>query len=322
MKMKIITFDDINKLQIASEQCYQWVSEMIQNKESALLPPKISMKPVEGVFCNVMPSILKDETNALLHGGGVKIVTRYPKRQPSLDSKLLLFDGESGEFLALMDANWITAMRTGAVAAHSILLLAKKGFSTLGILGLGNTARAALMVLAAMQPDRELSIKLLKYKGQEKLFIERFKEYPNLHFSCVDNADMLIKGSDVVVSAATYLPEDICGDECYEEGVLVVPIHTLGFTNCDLFFDKIYADDYGHVCHFKNFDKFKYFAEVSDVIHGKAVGRENDNERILAYNIGVSIHDINFAAHIYQMLKDDKSIINVDLHDPTEKFWI
>lgn len=320
--MKLVTFDDISKLQIKPEQCYQWVSQMIKNKEAALLPPKISMKPMEGIFCNVMPSILKDETNTLSYSGGVKIVTRYPKRQPSLDSKLLLFDAKSGEFLALMDANWITAMRTGAVAAHSILLLAQKEFSTLGILGLGNTARAALMVLTSVQPDREFSIKLLRYKGQENLFIERFKEYSNLHFSCVDSVEMLIGGSDVVVSAATYLPEDICRDEYFEEGVLVVPIHTLGFTNCDLFFDKVYADDYNHVCHFKNFNRFRYFAEVSDVVNGKAVGRESDNERILAYNIGVSIHDINFAAHIYQMLRDNKSIIDIDLHDPTEKFWI
>lgn len=126
----------------------------------------------------------------------------------------------------------------------------------------------------------------------------------------------------MVISAATYLPNDLCEDSCFDEGVLVVPIHTLGFTNCDLFFDKIYADDYGHVHHFKNFDQFRYFAEVSDVVNGRAVGRESDSERILAYNIGVSMHDINFAAHIYSLLKDDPRLMDIDLHDPVEKFWI
>lgn len=255
-------------------------------------------------------------------GGGAKVVTRYPERKPSLDSKLLLLDAESGEFLALMDANWITAMRTGAVAAHSIMLFAKENYSVLGMLGLGNTARAALLVLTSMMPEREFKIKLLKYKGQETLFMERFAKYPNLHFTCVDNADTLVKGTDVVISAATYLPQDICEDACFEPGVLVVPIHTLGFTNCDLFFDKVFADDLGHVCHFKNFDKFKYFAEVSDVVSGKSVGRESDEERILAYNIGISMHDINFASHIYQLLRDDPNLTDIDLHDPAEKFWI
>lgn len=314
--MKQITFGDIVNLNISPSLCYQWVSEMIANKKESILPPKISMKPADEVFCNVMPSILSEKV------GGVKIVTRYPERNPSLDSKILLFDVEKGDFLALMDANWITAMRTGAVAAHSILLLAKKCFAELGIVGLGNTARATLLALASMMPDREMHIKLLRYKGQEKLFAERFAEYPNFHFSYVEDYRTLIKGSDVVISCVTFFHEDICTDDCFDEGVLVVPVHTRGFTNCDLFFDKVFADDYGHVKHFKNFEKFKYFSEVCDVVNGNMLGRENDRERILAYNVGVSIHDIYFAMHIYQMLKEKDSLVDIDLGEPIEKFWI
>ena len=84
----------------------------------------------------------------------------------------------------------------------------------------------------------------------------------------------------------------------------------------------MFADDTGHVCHFKNFDKFRNFAEVSDVVNGKKPGRENDKERILAYNIGISLHDINFAAHIYELLRDDKSLKGIDFNGPTEKYWI
>ena len=142
-----------------------------------------------------------------------------------------------------------------------------------------------------------------------------------MHFSIGDDEAALVKGADVVISAATYLSGDICTDDCFAEGVLVVPIHTLGFTNCDLFFDKVYADDYGHVHHFKNFEKFSYFAEVSDVVNGTAVGRENNRERIIAYNIGVSMHDVNYAAHIYEML-DHVKLRDVDLRGPAEKFWI
>ena len=64
-----------------------------------------------------MPVILPS-----INYGGVKLVTRYPKRNPSLDSEILLYDLKTGENVALMDGNWITTMRTGAVAAHSIRL--------------------------------------------------------------------------------------------------------------------------------------------------------------------------------------------------------
>ncbi|MGN0437560.1 MAG: ornithine cyclodeaminase [Lachnospiraceae bacterium] len=318
--MKLLTFEDIINLNIDATSCFNWVSEMIQNKKNTQLPPKISMHPNDGVFCNFMPSIIPDTVFGSV--GGIKIVNRYPDRVPSLDSKLLLMDMDNGDFLALMDANWITAMRTGAVAVHSMKYLAKSDFNRISLLGLGNTARATIYILANVFPEREFDIKLLKYKEQEKSFVDRFKDYDNLHFTFVDDMESLVKFSHVVISCVTYLENDICQDEYFDEGILVIPVHTRGFTNCDLFFDKIYADDYGHVCHFKNFHQFKYFAEMCDVVNGTAVGRENDRERILAYNIGLSIHDINYANHIYQMIKDDPKYNCFDMKNPVNKFWV
>ena len=317
--MKIITFDDIASLKITPSECYNWVNEVIAHKSSALLPPKISMKPSAGIFCNIMPCIIPEEISPLGYSvGGVKAVTRYPDRKPSLDSKILLFNADTGENLALMDGNFITAMRTGAVAAHSVRLFAKKDYHTVGIMGLGNTARAFMLVLAETD-NRSISVKLLKHKGQEELFAQRFSGYKHLNFEYVNTPEDLVQGSDVIVSAVTYAPEDFCRDECFDEGVLVVPVHTLGFTNCDLFFDKVFADDTGHVKHFRNFEKFRYFAEVSDVVNGRASGREDEGERILAYNIGISLHDINFAAHI---LTKSIHAADIDMHDPESKFWL
>lgn len=297
---------------------------MIQQKRQALLPPKISMKPRDGVFCNIMPCITNHVGNTK-NMGGVKIVTRYPQRIPSLESQIMLMDAYSGEFLALMDGTWITAMRTGAVAAHSIILFAKKGFTTIGMMGLGNVSRSTLLILADVLHEQQLHIKLLKYKGAEEDFTKRFSIYGNLLFSFVDTPEEMVKDSDVVISGATYLPEDVCSNDCFGKGVLVLPIHTLGFTNCDLFFDKVFADDLGHVHHFKNFEKFKSFAEVCDVVNKEKPGRESDDERILVYNIGISLHDICFASRIYEML-DEKGVLStlpdINMAEPKEKFWI
>ncbi|MDY6063072.1 MAG: hypothetical protein SPI53_04725 [Erysipelotrichaceae bacterium] len=317
--MKIINFEDIKKLNISPKQCYEWVSDMIENKDKVVLPPKISMVPFDKAFYNVMPSIVPVDKH---RAAGVKIVSRYPERKPSLESKLMLFDVESGKFLALMDANWITTMRTGAIAVHSIKLFAKKDFHNIGIIGLGNTARATMLVLADVMPDTKFNVRLLKYKDEAQLFMNRFKDYENFNFEIVDNIEELIGESEVVISAATYFDQDICEDKYFKEGILIVPIHTRGFSNCDLFFDKIYADDYGHVHHFKNFDKFNYFSEVADVVNGKNIGRENNKERILVYNIGLSMHDINFAYHIYELINQDGSISEIDMNDPMDKYWI
>lgn len=222
--MKIITHTDIMKLNVDPVQCYQWVSEMLKNKQNVILPAKISMKPKEDIFYNVMPSLLPQ-----FQSGGVKIVTRYPGRTPALDSQIILYDYETGKIKALMDGNYITTMRTGAVAAHSIKLFSKKNFKTIGVIGLGNTARATLKVLLALYPDREFQLKLFKYKDQHLLFKEFVRSLPNsgnVEIIFCENYEETVKGSDVIISSVTYFAEDICDDDCYDEGCLVVPIHT------------------------------------------------------------------------------------------------
>ena len=316
--MKLIGFQEIEHISLDPTLYLNWVIDLLTRKDETILPPKISIKPYDGVFCNVMPSFIPGDG---VDYEGVKVVTRYPGRSPALDSKLLLVNAKTGEYLALMNADWITAIRTGAVAAHSIMLFAKTNYHVIGMLGLGNVSRATLFMLLELNKDKEFEIKLFRHNNSEVSFMERFKNYSNVRFSIVDDYYSVIKGSDVVVSGVTYAPVDFCPDEAFDEGVLVVPIHTLGFTNCDLFFDKVFADDTGHVCHFKNFSRFRHYAEVSDVINGKEEGRLNDNERILVYNIGISIHDINYAAHLYELVKNNPEIPEIDITGPTEKYW-
>ncbi|MBR2724778.1 MAG: ornithine cyclodeaminase [Ruminococcus sp.] len=313
--MKIITHQDILDLNITPAEAYEWSEFVIRNKDKAILPPKISIKPedMEGVFCNVMPCYLGEF-------GGVKMVTRYPDRAPALDSQLMLLDTATGTTQAIIDANFITALRTGAVCVHSLLQFALKDFSVIAMMGLGNVMRATMMILADKVKDRQLTIRLLKFSNEHELFAERFSACENITFEYCDTAEELIDGADVVISAVTYAGQNICEDKYFKPGVVVIPVHTLGFTNCDLFFDKVFADDYGHVKHFRYFDKFKSFSEVSDVVNGRKPGRESDEERILVYNIGIALHDIYYAGKIYNKIGEKAT--QVEFKAPTERFWL
>lgn len=312
--MKIIDFEAISNLALSPSVSLEWVESALRLKYDCCLPSKISLKIDSDIFFNTMPSFIP-----ACGRFGVKIVSRFPKRNPSLLSDILLYDSNSGDTLALMDGSWITAMRTGASAALSIKYLKSSDAKDYAFMGLGNTARATLLCLLSIVDD-PLHIRLLAYKGQEQLFMDRFKEYPNLTFSVYDNTEELISGADVVISCVTVAHDLFASDACFKPGVLVVPVHTRGFQNCDLFFDKIYADDTAHVSEFKYFDQFKQFDEFVNVLLGRNSGRASDEERILVYNIGIALHDIYFASKIYDLMKESFPDLISSMTD--DKFWV
>ena len=312
--MKIISHNEIINLKISWNEIFDWVETIITQKNKMILPPKLSMKREGGVFYNTMPSILP-----LYNIAGVKVVSRYPQRVPSLDSQILLYDLNTGKCKALLDGNFITAVRTGAVAVYSIKTFAKKDFKTIGIIGLGNTSRATIQMLLEVYKDNNFIFKLYRYKDQHLSFKERFKKYSNVKWEIYDTYDEVISESDVVISAITYTNDNLTKEENYKPGCLVVPIHTRGFKNCALFCDKVYADDEGHVKGFEFFDRFKYFSEVTDVVSGERKGRVNNEERIIVYNIGISLQDIYIANKIYEISNKNSEI---SLNPPKEKFWI
>jgi len=313
--MKLITQQQIIDLGITPAECIRWVTESFKMKYNCFLPHKNSLKPFGEVFFNTMPCYIPEPVNRF----GVKEVSRFPQENPSLNAELLLYDGLNGNLLALMDANWITTMRTGAVAALAINTFKSSSASVFSFIGLGNTARATMLCLLETVKT-PITVRLMEYKGQEQLFIKRFEKYDLVHFETVSNHRDLVTGADVIISSVTAATELIAPDECYKEGCMVLPIHTRGFQNCDLFFDKVFADDTAHVHEFRYFDRFRKFAEFSKVLLGETPGRENDKERILSYNIGIALHDILFASRIYDMLERESETI--DFPKNKNKFWI
>lgn len=298
--MKRITNQEIENLNITPIKCVDWVREAFIMKSECQLPAKISVHPTGNDFFTTMPCLLPKEYGRF----GAKVVSRIVGRVPALKSDMMLFDSNSGELLALVDCDWITAMRTGAVATLAIKTFRNSTAKEYAFIGLGSTARATLTCLLESCKDEQLNIRLFKYKDQAERIIEEYKHYENATFRVVDTTAELVDGADVVVSCITDAGGLLVEDErLFKPGVLVVPVHTRGFQNCDTTFDKVYADDTDHVKGFKYFSQFRQFHQIEEVLKGEAEGRKSDTERILSYNIGLGLHDVLYASRIYDMLK-------------------
>jgi ornithine cyclodeaminase/alanine dehydrogenase-like protein (mu-crystallin family) len=89
---------------------------------------------------------------------GVKVLARFPERGPgaSLNSLLLLFSDEDGTPLAIMDAVYITAVRTAAGAALATRALAREGSRTVGMLGTGSLAWHSVLAHRILSPELQV----------------------------------------------------------------------------------------------------------------------------------------------------------------------
>ena len=308
--MKTISFSEISNLKITPQECILWATNAIKNKNLYKLPPKTSIKFGENNFFNTMPSLIPE-----LNMFGLKMVSRITDRTPALKADILLYDLKTGELLALLDGTWITSWRTGAVAAITINALSNKlNNSAYAFIGLGNTARTTLLCLEEINNHSEMNINLLAYKDQHDNFIERFKNYKNLHFTVYNDIHKMIQESNTIISCITATNTNLADETDFQKGTLVVPVHTRGFQNCELQFDKIYCDDIPHISGFQNFSKYKTVIEMTDVLNNQSFHRNKD-DRIIAYNIGISIHDIYYASQIFNKINSKESLID-------EKFWV
>lgn len=319
--MLICRHQNLAHLGIPPSECVTWIRQSFNLKKRATLPAKLSVHPIGTDFFNTMPCLLPPRETDGRQFFGVKVVSRIAAAVPSLNSTLLLYDAATGELLALMDADWITAMRTGAVATLVAQTFRTSNQVQYGMIGLGNTARASLLCLLDSEPALQHHVLLLQYKNQAESFIHRFAGYSNVTFEVVEKSEQLIAASDVIISCPTSADRLFCADDsAYKPGCVVIPVHSRGFQNCDLFFDRVVCDDTDHIAGFKNFNHFHGFCEMSDVLDGTHPGRQSSSERVLCYCIGLGLHDVFFASKFYERLQP--ILTQTSLDKETDKFWV
>lgn len=318
--MIVIQDREVRSLGLKPKDFIDSVRHCFVHKPECQLPPKISLHPKGDDFINTMPCLLPPETNRY----GVKIVSRVKGRTPALKSDSMLYDVTTGELLAVIDCDYITTMRTGAVAALAVDTLKKNNVKKIALMGLGNTGRATMMCLSSLlpPPDGKYEVSLLKYKDQAEQFIEHFKNLDNFHFTIANDTKELFENADVIISCITQANGLFIDDvNVFKPGVLVVPVHTRGFQNCDTMFDKVVCDDIGHVKGFKYFNQFKNLTELGDILRGDKPGRQSEEERIIDYNIGLGLHDAYICSKVYDAVKAQPHE-NIELVHSTQKYII
>jgi len=117
----------------------------------------LRIEPAGGYYAP-MPAYLRDGRGGAL---GLKSVAFFPGNagaRPTHLATVLLLDPATGELLALLDGRLITEMRTAAVTAVSVELLARPDARRLAMLGSGVQARSHLRALALVRPPASVRV--------------------------------------------------------------------------------------------------------------------------------------------------------------------
>ncbi len=296
---------------------YEWTSKVWLEQDEFLLAAKISIWQGDSGRFMTMPCVLPKYNIA-----GVKFISRNVDDAngiPARNSNIMLQSLTEHGLVAVLDGTFITTMRTGACAAYNAINFAREGSQTLALYGLGLTART-FMLFYGDQLRHPMTVKVLKYKDQAEMFIEEFKNNKLLNFEICDSIQDLFN-ADIIVSCVSFAHKELAPVDTYPTGCTIIPVHTAGFQNCDLEFEKVIVDDIDHVKKYRYYDQFKgRMARITDFANNRAKGRENDFERILVYNGGIAITDIYWAMKIVEKIGDNCP--QIPMSYPQKRFWV
>ncbi len=315
--MKYITHTHIKDTGITNQECYEWVDYILRHQAEYRLPLKTRIALEKSDYFNIMPCVMPSE-NIM----GVKVVTRNQFRRENgglnIEAQILLYRYDTEELLALLDGNWITTMRSAAIAVHS-LIHCSVNKKKIAFLGVGNIGTAVADILFSVKPEEQFNINVLKYKNQAERFVDRYKELRNLTFNICDNAEDTVNDCDVIVSCVTYADKDFCKASVYKKGCTVIPVHMRGFMECDKEFDHVITSDLESIKKFNYYDNIKRLSLLNDVVFDPDTIRRDPNDRVIIYNLGIALYDIYFAYKVYQKSKDDSISQNIN---PESVFYI
>ncbi|MCX5513696.1 ornithine cyclodeaminase family protein [Kaistia algarum] len=258
------------------------------------------------------------ETEAGFGHVGVKIVSVFPgnaaRGAATVQGVYLLFSGETGAPLALIDGPRLTLWRTAAASALAADYLARPDASHLVMIGAGAVAAHLVEAHAASRPIERVSIWSRRPEQAEALAARLTQ--PRLVVKPVDDLEAAVAEADIV-SAATLSKVPLVRGALLRPGTHVDLVG--GFTPSMREADddamrraRVYVDTFDGA-----------LAEAGDIVgpiasgvltreaimgdlfslaRGESEGRRNAEEITLFKSVGTALEDLAAAAHLWRRI--------------------
>jgi len=276
------------------------------------MPAKIGIHTRPDAFLHAMPAHIP-----ALGAAGIKWVGGYPENSkkglPYITGLLILNDDETGIPLDLMDAVWITAMRTGAATAIAAKHLARKESATAAILGCGVQGRSNLEALKRFFPLKNAR-GYDTHPERAAAYAKEMSAKLGIEVTAARDARHAVEGSDMVVTAGVIMkkPHASIQRGWLAEGSFASMVDFDSYWHADALSEasKFCTDDVPQLNYYKSIGYFQrtppIHADLGELVTGRKPGRESARERNFACNLGLALDDMAVAPLIYKQALDKK----------------
>ncbi len=277
------------------------------NKQSITpLRTPIAVKKHQGVSL-FMPAHLEDYT-------GLKIVSVYPDNHkqdlPTILGIIAILDASTGKPLAIMDATYLTGLRTGAASGVATDILALPSAKNMTIIGAGSQAIHQIKAILTVRKIQTVFIYDLEQDKARQLAEELTLEYPT-QFLVIKTPEEGVHKSEIVTTVTTSI-KPVFSHEAILPGTHINAIG--GFTpemqeipeaivtTSQIFVDSIDAvlKEAGDIIKPINNNLLikESLTEIGEVISGLKSGRKSEEEITLFKSVGLAVQDIAVAGRI------------------------
>ncbi|MCA3262693.1 MAG: hypothetical protein ING44_12190 [Telmatospirillum sp.] len=277
-----------------------------------LMPDPIFMPRESGRFCNALFSWVPKWGYA---SGKLQMgdPSNLDRGRPQVQGLLTLFDDASSLPIAVMEAGWITALRSAAVSGIAAQRFAHSGSKVLGLVGAGLQARLHWEMLPQLVPSLERCVAYDVFPERAEAFAAHARARGGLPVEVAETAEAAVRRADILVTATVILPKPrpfiaeawlkrdclvfaLDRDCCFEESA--VQSFALVVSDDRTYFDHAKTEE-GAFASVSHLD-----LDVSEMLTDGA-NRPSVAGRIAMFAIGVPIADLAGAVTVWRKFGSD-----------------
>lgn len=231
---------------------------------------------------------------------------------PAIVGVVMVLDTQTGEVLALMDGEYLTALRTGAASGLATKYFAKENTSTVAIFGCGAQGKTQLEAVAAVRKIKKVWI-FEKFQNIAEQFVEEMSGKLNVEIEVASKRDVLEECD--VICTATNSEEPLFYKNEVKAGVHINAIGSfkpnMQELDPELLKEARIFVDQKESCLAESgdliqpidaglFSEDHIAGEIGEFTLGRIEGRIDDKQITVFKSVGVAIQDYMVANKIYE----------------------